>query len=265
MNPLSLAAGVLPECQPEQVADAAARSGYEFAGFTIEPEAWSTARTSALRSQISTLGIKVLDVEVIWIPEGGLLDDSHRLIVDVGAELGARNLLVVSRESDVGLNAAALHQLCEWAQPAGMRVALEFLKIAQVSSFSAAHAIVQQCNHPAAAILIDPLHLQRASEGLAALAAADPHLFPYAQFCDGNLGCIDSFEAYLEDALDLRSVAGSGDLPLRELLGCLPPNCPLSLEVRSKRLREEFPYATERAAVVRQQTEAFLTSSSVTK
>jgi sugar phosphate isomerase/epimerase len=264
MNPLSLAAGVLPECQPEQVADAAAQAGYELAGFTIDPETWSAARTSALRSQISTLGIKVLDVEVIWIPQGGRLDDSHRCIVDVGAELDARNVLVVSREPDVGRNAAALHQLCEWAQPAGMRVALEFLKIAQVSSFSTTHAIVQQCNHPAAAILIDPLHLQRAGDGVAALAAVDPHLFPYAQFCDGNLNCEDSFDAYLEDALDLRSTAGNGELPLRELLRCLPPNCPLSLEVRSKQLREEFPDPKERAAVVRQQTEAFLTNANVT-
>lgn len=258
MNPLSLAAGVLPEYAPEAVAQAADQAGYEFVGFTIEPETWSAARTLTLRSQLSGSGVQVLDVEVIWIPEGGILGDSHRLIVDVGAELGAQNILVVSREPDQGRNAAALHQLCEWAEPAGMRVALEFLKIAQVSCFSTAYAIVRECDHRAAAILIDPLHLQRAGEGFEALAAADPHLFPYAQFCDGNLNCEPSFEAYLEDALDLRSAAGNGELPLSEILSCLPKNCPLSLEVRSKKLRDEHPDPTDRAAVVLQQTRAFL-------
>ncbi len=258
MNALSLAAGVLPDCQPEQVADAAAKAGYELAGFTIEPEGWTSSRTLKLRSRLSSLGVQVLDVEVIWIPQGGLLDDSHRLIVDVGAQLGASNVLVVSREPDVDRNAAALHQLCEWAEPAGMRVALEFLKIAQVSAFSTAHAIVQRCDHPAAAILIDPLHLQRAGEGYKPLAAVDPHLFPYAQFCDGNLDCEPIFEAYLEDALDLRSPAGHGQLPLREILSCLPKNCPLSLEVRSKKLRDEYPDPADRAAAVLQQTRAYL-------
>lgn len=263
MNPLSLAAGVLPEFQPEQVAEAAAQAGYELAGFTIEPETWSASRTTRLRSQLTALGVEVLDVEVVWIPEGGVLDEGHRLIVDVGAELGAQNVLVVSRETDVGRNAAALHQLCEWAQPAGMRVALEFLKIAQVTSFSTAHAIVQQCGHPAAAILIDPIHLQRAGEGVTPLANVDPHLFPYAQFCDGNLYCEDSFDDYLEDALDLRSAAGSGELPLGEILNCLPRNCPLSLEVRSKKLRDGYPDAADRAAVVLQQTQEFLAKTTL--
>jgi len=258
MNSLSLAAGVLPEYGADIVADAAGEAGFPLAGFTIDPENWDAAMTSRVRSRIDAHGIGVLDVEVVWIPAGGELDDDYKLLIDVGAELGARNLLVVSRESDVARNAAALHRICERAAPTGMRVALEFLMIAEIRTFSAAHAIVEACDHPAAAILIDTLHLQRAGEGIDVLAGIDPRLFPYAQFCDGPLSCADNFKAYLEDAMDLRSAAGEGELPLRQVLEVLPADCPLSLEVRSKRYRESFPRPADRARAILEQTRAFL-------
>jgi len=258
MNSLSLAAGVLPEFGADVVADAAGEAGYPFAGFTVDPENWDAAMTSSVKRRVEAHGIGVLDVEVVWIPAGGELEDDYKRLVDVGAELGARNLLVVSRESDVSRNAAALHRICERAAPAGMRVALEFLMIAEIRSLSAARAIVEACDHPAAAILIDTLHLQRAGEGVDVLADIDPRLFPYAQFCDGPLACADSFEAYLEDAMDLRSAAGEGALPLRRMLDALPVDCPLSLEVRSKRYREAFPRPADRARAILEQTQSFL-------
>jgi sugar phosphate isomerase/epimerase len=260
MNSLSLAAGVLPEYGADVVADAAGEAGYAYAGFTVDPENWDAATTRRVKERVAAHGIGVLDVEVVWIGAGGELDDDHKLIIDAGAELGARNLLVVSRESDISRNAAALHRLCERAAPSGMRVALEFLMIAEVRALSTAHAIVQACDHPAAAILIDTLHLQRAGEGVDVLADVDQRLFPYAQFCDGNLVCADRFEAYLEDALDLRSAAGEGELPLRQVLEVLPEDCPLSLEVRSKRYREEFPRPVDRARAILERTQRFLAS-----
>lgn len=261
MNPISLAAGVLPEYDAEVVADAAGESGYPYAGFTINPETWDAARARLVKERVAAHGIGVLDVEVVWILPGGALDDDHGLIIDAGAELGARNVLVASREPDVDRNAAALRRLCERASPSGMRVAIEFLMIAKVRSLSMAHAIVQACDHPAAAILIDTLHYQRAGEGVDGLKDLDPHLFPYAQLCDGNLDCEPEFNAYLEDALDLRSAAGEGELPLRSMLARLPADCPLSLEVRSKRYRDDYPRPVDRARAIRERTEKFLSGA----
>ena len=101
-------------------------------------------------------------MEVVWIPEGGKLADDHRLIIDAGINLGAANVLVVSSEPDHGRTADALHQLCEWAAPGGMRVALEFLKITAVQSMGDALAIIRKADHPAAALLIDTIHFHRA-------------------------------------------------------------------------------------------------------
>jgi sugar phosphate isomerase/epimerase len=61
--------------------------------------------------------------------------------------------------------------------------------------------------------------------------------------------------------MDLRCAAGEGELPLREMLAALPADCPLSLEVRSKRYREEFPQPADRARAILERTREFLASS----
>lgn len=253
-HPLSLAAGVLPEFEPADVARAAVSAGYDMAGFTIDPDNWSAQHLSRLKSQLTTEPIDVLDVEVVWLPAGAQVTDAHRLIIDVGAEVSARNVLVVSSEPDARRNADALRQLCELAAPGDMRVVLEFLMITEVRSLASAAEIVRLADHPAAGILIDSLHLQRSGESARDVAAIDPSWLPYSQVCDGNLTCED----FLVDAIDLRSAVGEGELPLGELLSVLKPDLPLSLEVRSKRYRDEFPDAGERASAVLSQTRSGL-------
>ncbi len=250
--PLSLAAGTLPEFGPDRVAQAAGEAGFSHVGFTIEPDKWDAAMAKRTKDAIAGHGLSVLDVEVIWIPEGGGVSDDHRAIIDVGAELGARNVLVVSSEPDTGRTAEALRTLCDHAAPAQMRVALEFLMITAIRSLDSALAVVETCDHPAAAILIDTIHFQRAGPAPDKLAAGDPALLPYAQFCDGPADCADNFDSYMTDALDLRSAPGEGELPLAEILAHLPDAIPLSLEIRSKNYRDRHPDATARAKAVRE-------------
>ncbi|WP_108811894.1 TIM barrel protein [Sphingorhabdus sp. Alg231-15] len=251
---LSLAAGTLPEFLPDQVAIAAGQAGFSHLGFTIEPEHWNAAQARATMAALRQYQLQVLDVEVIWIPEGGKLTDDHRLIIDAGAQLGASNVLVVSAEPDPKRTAAAMHQLCQWAAPAGIRVALEFLMITAVQSLDTALDIIAHCDHDSAAVLIDTLHFQRAGHAPADLKAVDRSLLTYSQICDGNLHCADNFDSYMEDAVDLRSVPGEGELPLPDMLAALPADIPLSLEVRSKACRDNYPDPVERAKAVRQKT-----------
>lgn len=254
---LSLAAGTLPEFRPDQIAHAAGQSGFSHVGFTIEPQHWTLEQAKATKAAIKQYGLSVLDVEVVWIPEGGELTDDHRLIIDAGAELAAPNVLVVSAEPDPDRTAAALHQLCEWAAPAHMRVSLEFLMITAVQSLGSALDIVARCDHPGAAVLIDSLHFQRAGHSAVNLKTVDCNLLAYSQICDGNLQCPDDFDAYLEDAIDLRSVPGEGHLPLTDILAGLPKAIPLSLEVRSKAYRDHYPDSIVRAKAVRKKSLAY--------
>ncbi len=252
LHPLSLAAGTLPEFGPDRVAEAAGEAGFSHVGFTIEPERWDAAMARRTKDAIANHGLSVLDVEVVWIPEGGGVIDDHRAIIDAGAELGAANVLVVSSEPDTACTAEALHSLCEHAAPANMRVAIEFLMITAIRSLDQALAVIAACDHPAAAILIDTIHFRRAGHAPDALAAVDSALLPYAQFCDGPADCADNFESYMTDALDLRSAPGEGDLPLADILGHLPDAIPLSLEIRSKVYRDRHPDPAARAKAVRE-------------
>ncbi|AMO71122.1 sugar phosphate isomerase/epimerase family protein [Sphingorhabdus sp. M41] len=260
---LSLAAGTLPEFQPEQVAQAAGLAGFSHVGFTIEPEKWSPEVRRATLDAIRAHQLSVLDVEVVWIPEGAKLNDEHKRIIDAGIDLGAANVLVVSSEPDQGRTAEALHQLCAWAVPGGMRVALEFLMITAVQSMDEALAIIRKADHPAAALLIDTIHFQRASHRPDKLEGLEASLLPYTQICDGNLGCDRNFESYLEDAIDLRSCPGEGALPVADIIKMLPPDIALSLEVRSKVYRDQFPDATDRAIAVRKASLAYLNRNGI--
>ncbi|NCN84591.1 MAG: sugar phosphate isomerase/epimerase [Sphingomonadales bacterium] len=260
---LSLAAGTLPEFQPEQVARAAGQAGFTHCGFTIEPDKWNAEALAATKAAIADHALSVLDVEVVWIPEGGKLTDDHRRIIDAGLELGAVNVLVVSSEPDHGRTAEALHQLCTWGAPGNMRVALEFLMITAVQSMDSALDIIRKADHPAAALLIDTIHFQRAGHRPAQLEELEASLLPYTQICDGNVACESNFEAYLEDAIDLRSCPGEGALPVADIIKALPKAIPLSLEIRSKIYRKQFPDATERAAAVHKASLAYLQQNGV--
>ncbi|WP_164088944.1 TIM barrel protein [Sphingorhabdus sp. YGSMI21] len=260
---LSLAAGTLPEFQPEEVAHAAGHAGFNHVGFTIEPETWTAESMRATRAAIRTHDLSVLDVEVVWIAEGGKLTDDHKLIIDTGMELGAANILVVSAEPDQGRTAEALHQLCEWAAPGQMRVALEFLMITAVQSMGDALAIIRQTDHPAAALLIDTIHFQRAGHRPGELEELEASLLPYTQICDGKRDCAARFEAYLEDAVDLRSCPGEGALPVADIIRALPRDIALSLEIRSKAYRDRFPDATDRAIAVRGASLEYLKQSEI--
>jgi sugar phosphate isomerase/epimerase len=150
--------------------------------------------------------------------------------------------------------------LCEHAAPLGIRVCLEFGLFTTVKTLAMALSVVEQVGSPMAGILIDPLHLQRSGGRPCDVAAVDPVLLPYAQFCDApEVGpTAEDPAGIIREAIDGRLQAGEGGLPLGELLAALPAGIPLSVELRSKALRDNWPDAVERARVTAQATRAFL-------
>jgi len=259
VNPISLASGVLPEFGAVDVIEAAAGAGFDAAGIWVEPGEWSAADTVAARGALAATGLPLLDVEVIWIKQGSSLDD-HRRIIDVGADLGARNVLCVSSAPDPGVTVETLAALCRHAEGSGMRVALEFGIFTEVKTLAQALGLLDRVAHPLRAVLIDPIHVDRSSTTVAEIAAIDPALLPYAQFCDARGERPDpaNFEAVITDAIDLREQCGEGVLPLAAMLEALPHDIPLSIELRSKALREAFEHPLLRAKAVADATRSWL-------
>ena len=141
-----------------------------------------------------------------------------------------------------------------------MRVALEFGIFTEVRDLAAAMAILDAVAHPLRALLIDPIHVDRSGSAIADIARLDPTLLPYAQICDAPAKRPDpaDFAAVITDAIDLREQCGAGALPLAALYQALPVGIPLSVELRSKTLRDTCPDAADRAKAVADATRAWL-------
>ncbi|HJV86587.1 MAG TPA: TIM barrel protein [Noviherbaspirillum sp.] len=258
---LSLASGVVPEATPLQTVEAAAAAGFEAVGLWIEPSTWTAQTTREVRQAVRERGLSVLDAEVIWLRPGPANPD-HLRVLDIAAELGAANVLVVSSDPDRDATVEKFAQLCEYARRSSLRVALEFGAFTDVPTLGAAAAILERAAQPNQALLVDALHLQRSGGLPSHLREVPASWFSYAQFCDVPLSgpAASDRGAIREEAVDRRVCPGEGELPLRDLLQALPAALPLSIEVRSKRLREAYPDLAERASVVRRMTRSWLES-----
>lgn len=262
MNRISFASGVVPGASILETIAAAAYGQFDCVGLWIEPPEVTPLILRDATSAIADTGLEVLDVEVIWLTPGEMNPD-HLRCIDIGAELGAKNVLVVSADPDMAANAAKLNALCHHAQGTGQRVCLEFGIFTAIKSLDQALEVIAAADDPVAGLLIDPIHLNRSGAGPSQVAAVAPHLLPYAQFCDAPLPGpdVNDAEAVLADALDARQQLGEGDLPLGALLKALPQDIPLSIELRSKALRDGWPDINERALVTAQATRAWLAAN----
>jgi sugar phosphate isomerase/epimerase len=259
MQEISLASGVLPEFGPVTIVEAAGAGGFDAVGLWVEPREWTAQTTRETRAALAATGMPVLDVEVVWIKPGSSLEE-HRRVLDVGMELGARNVLCVSSDPDQVATADKLAALCAHAEGTGMRVALEFGIFTEVRNLAQALAVLDRVGHPQRAVLIDPIHVDRSGTSVAEIAAIDRALLPYAQFCDARVERPDptDLNAVITDAIDLREQCGEGVLPLGAILEALPAGIPLSIELRSAALREAFSHPVLRAKAVADATRHYL-------
>jgi sugar phosphate isomerase/epimerase len=256
---IGLAAGVHREFTPLETAISAVDSGFDGVGIWVEPDNWTAGTTRDLRNCFADSGLAPMDVEVIWL-KAGAPDPNHFKILDIGAEIGAPNALVVSSDPNVGATIEKYASLCGYAAERNIRLSLEFAMFTEVKTLAEAIAVVSQCGSPSAAILIDPLHLQRSGGTPEQVAEVPRHYFSYAQFCDAPLAgpAPDDTPGIIEEAVDLRLQVGTGGLPLGALLQAMPAGLPLSVELRSKTLRERYPDPHERARAVAAATRSFL-------
>ena len=244
---LSLAAGCVLDLSPADTVSAAADAGFEAAGIWFDAGSWSAATTREVAGRLLSTGLTALDVEPVFVSERG---DAGDMLIDVAGELGARNVLLVSRHPDRSATIDRYGELCDRAAPAGIKVVLEFLPIMSVDTLAAAVEVVTAAARPNSGILVDTLHLSRAGSSPADLEALDRALFPYLQLADAPDQPPGTSSTELRDeALWGRLLPGEGALPLREVLQAVP-QVPLSVELRSRALNDAYPDPFERARAV---------------
>jgi sugar phosphate isomerase/epimerase len=255
---ISMASGIMPEATPVQLVEAAAQAGFDFGGMWIEPDQWTDHTTRTVAARLRDTGLKLLDVEVVWIKPGPPNVD-HLRIVDIAAELGALNVLCVSSDPDHGATRDKLSLLVERGMTNQIRINLEFGLFTAVKTLQQACSLLGEIDSPAAALLVDSLHWQRSGGTLADIDRVPKLWWSYAQLCDAPTPGADpnDSEAILIEAIDGRMPMGEGGLPLKALIDCLPEGLPVAIEERSKALREAYPDLNQRARAVMRTTKTF--------
>jgi sugar phosphate isomerase/epimerase len=238
---VSLAAGVCPETGPADFVAACASAGWPACGIWFDPETWTDDVARDVRTRLDDTGLIALDMEPIFVTPDG--DHGDRMI-DAAAAVGARNLLVVSRGVADERFAERFAELCDLAAVQGIGCSVEFMAFMTVRDLPQALAVLDAVGRPNAAVLVDNLHLARTGGAPADVAAVAPARLPYVQLCDAPSGVPDNL---IVEALDGRLTLGCGVLPITDLIDVLPSHTALSMEIRSKRLRDEFPDPADRA------------------
>jgi sugar phosphate isomerase/epimerase len=228
---------ILDAAPPDQVV-AAASAGFDALGVRVFPAAdelvypmlGDTPMMRQTLARLADTGRQVLDVELITLRPTFSIDQPLR-VLDAGARLSARFVLVLGYDPDEYRLTDNFAQVCAAAAERGIRPGLEFMMYSAVKTIDDAVRIVEQAQHPAGAVLVDALHLRRSGGSPADLAAVPTRRLPYAQLCDAPLEPVwpDESRARTESRTG-RLFPGDGQLPLRELVDAMPLGPALSVE-----------------------------------
>ncbi len=255
----SLAALTVLELSPPDMVEVAARAGYAAVGLRLIPATpeehhyplvSDTSLRRQTRQRLRETGLKVLDIEILRLkPDSDVTRDFHE-VLEIGAELGASEVLVAGNDDDEMRTIDNFAALCELAHPLGLHPHLEFMPWTGVKNLVDAHRIVaaaREAGHDNACLLVDAFHLNRSASRLEDLVRVPPDWLRYVQLCDVAGPIPDSMEAILHEARQQRCFPGDGDIDLEALLATLPAGRPLSLEIPTESLRRQGVTPLERA------------------
>ena len=222
---LVLAAGSMLDVGITELFAAAAHAGFDGVGVRVtgphapvDADEWRTA--------VAVAGVTVHDAEVHRIG-----DDSAAETIAIVAELGIDRLLVVSDLPDLDETARQLEQVVARAGRRGVAVGLEYMAWTTPSNPADAVALAERTG---CTIVVDLLHHVRVGAGVDELTAIveSGHL-GWVQVCDAPSIAPTTPEGLIHEARHARLAPGAGELPLAQLLGCLPATTVLSAEVQS--------------------------------
>jgi sugar phosphate isomerase/epimerase len=258
---IALATLTVATAAPPELVDAAAEAGFDgvtqrgapaFPG-DAPPLATDPRIVKATIERLAATGLNVLDVEVLRLGVHARVADFEPYL-ELGARLSAQHVLVTNDDPDPDRSAEQFAQLCAAAAPYNLRPALEFMVYRGTRTVQDAHDVVTRSGHPAGAVLVDALHLQRSGgtpRDVAQLATTAPERYPYAQLCDAPAEPrSNDHDELRREGLEGRLLPGDGELPLAELVNALPGDAALSIESPVPALRDHTPRdVATRAAV----------------
>lgn len=238
LHKLFIAPTSLQDTAPIEYIAATAAAGYDGLGLRVHrspglpffPITESPALLAEVRSRIADSGLQVFDLYSFYIrPDTDV--NAFAPSMELGATFGAKYATVMGDDPDWSRQRDKFIKTCDLAKQFGLTCSLEFAVIRPLATLPQTLQLIAESKRDAV-VCLDPLHLARSGGTPADVRALDPKFFPYAQISDGNLGPGEPNPAMF-GKLDfgMRALPGEGTLPLREVLGVLPRDIPLSVEL----------------------------------
>jgi sugar phosphate isomerase/epimerase len=155
-------------------------------------------------------------------------------------------LQFIVTNADVNEWGDAIRSLARRAEPAGVRLDLEFVPCTGIGNFDVAIGIARAADVTNVGITMDTWHFSRSGQSIDALARPDTRLVNFIQVSDGHEQPADTEFVPARDRL----LPGEGSLPLAHIVATIrekQPQVVVGVEVLNKDLRALRP--TEAAAV----------------
>jgi len=149
---LSLAALTVLALEPQDIVSCAADAGYAMVGLrlvpaTAEERAYpdlvgDTPRVREVARRLADTGVRTLDIEILRLkPDTDVA--SYRPVLETGARLGARHVLVAGNDPDRARLVERFAALCDLGAPLGLAMSLEPMPWTDVRTFADALSVVE--------------------------------------------------------------------------------------------------------------------------
>lgn len=223
--------------RPWELVEIAARAGYdavdplvglvELPGIPVVPLRKGDADTIRMAEALKANGI-AFNVADAFILDGQSDMDAVRRMIDLVAELGARQVNALIFGDDLEGGIARLAVLDEMAAGAGMPVVFEFTALSAVASAEQALEVIRRTGSSNIRLMLDTLHHSHAG-GTPETARAMAGMIGAAQLCDARAN-LDA-DAYYHTAAHQRIAPGEGELGCADYLAGLPSALTCAIEV----------------------------------
>ena len=183
----------------------------------------------ATKEALAETRLGVHDIELVRIDETvdiGL----YRPALELGAELGARQVICSIWTTNLGIATERFCELCDLAKPLGLTINLEFVTWADVTNLREAMDILRAADRENVGILVDMLHFHRSCVGLDELAAVPRKWFTFAHLCDAPKEIPSSREELIRTGRAERLYVGEGAIDIASILSRMP-EVPYSIEL----------------------------------
>lgn len=154
--------------------------------------------------------------------------------LDVMAELGTAQINTLSFDPDRDRTFDQLATLTDMAARRGIGTTVEMAPGMTIGDPSTVLAAI--AGTPDLRLTVDTMHWARCGYGAAELRELGPEKIGYVQLSDTTLK--PRMKSYMHEAMYERMAPGDGELPLAELLGAVPADVVIGLEIPQRRLAE---------------------------